>query len=59
MTDNTPQIEILPDVVKSALAPFTGFQRDFQALTQGLGELWSDLRLTTTELNLAQGREQL
>lgn len=53
MTANNPQIEILPDVLKSALAPFTGFQRDFQALTKGLNEFRSDLKLTTIETTRA------
>ncbi len=38
MTANSPQIEMLPDVLKSALAPFTGFQRELRSLTQGFSE---------------------
>ncbi len=34
----TGSMEILSDVLKVKLAPFANFQRDIQALTQGLRE---------------------
>lgn len=48
-TQQTGTTDILPDVLKTALAPMAGFQRDFQTLTQGLNEFRNDLRLATAE----------